>query len=146
MCKANQRDRELTLLDTTSTDGSRIMSEGYQDRNEYCEIYAGSKFVHRGSIRTPDPHASWKVIVAQDADLEYDPICLPPRVAPVARGEAEVIFGSRHLKRDNPRAMVAFFMASITLNRLTGRMYWIGITVFATFYTLMKIIPLLINR
>jgi hypothetical protein len=38
------------------------------------------------------------VVVVQDADLEYDPMELPGLVEPIARGEADVVYGSRFLR------------------------------------------------
>jgi glycosyltransferase involved in cell wall biosynthesis len=38
------------------------------------------------------------VVVVQDADLEYEPNELPALIAPILRGEADVVFGSRFLQ------------------------------------------------
>ena len=45
------------------------------------------------------------VVVVQDADLEYDPEEIPCLVAPIAKGDADVVYGSRFLVRREARVL-----------------------------------------
>jgi glycosyltransferase involved in cell wall biosynthesis len=49
-------------------------------------------------IRTGFAQAKGDVVLIQDADLEYDPNDLPRLLAPIERGEADVVYGSRFLE------------------------------------------------
>ena len=41
------------------------------------------------------PYVDGEIVVIQDADMEYDPADVPTLVEPIARGVADVVFGSR---------------------------------------------------
>ena len=47
------------------------------------------------ALRTGFALARGKVIVVQDADLEYDPADIPGLIAPILDGHADVVYGSR---------------------------------------------------
>jgi glycosyltransferase involved in cell wall biosynthesis len=47
------------------------------------------------ALRTGFALARGKVIVVQDADLEYDPADVPSLIAPILEGHADVVYGSR---------------------------------------------------
>jgi glycosyltransferase involved in cell wall biosynthesis len=47
------------------------------------------------ALRTAFALARGKVIVVQDADLEYDPADIPGLIAPILEGHADVVYGSR---------------------------------------------------
>lgn len=55
------------------------------------------------------------VVIAQDADLEYDPEEIPSLVAPIASGKADVVYGSRFLVR---RAARVLYFRRYLANRL----------------------------
>jgi glycosyltransferase involved in cell wall biosynthesis len=47
------------------------------------------------ALRTAFAIARGKVVVVQDADLEYDPADIPGLIAPILEGHADVVYGSR---------------------------------------------------
>jgi glycosyltransferase involved in cell wall biosynthesis len=47
------------------------------------------------ALRTAFALARGKIIVVQDADLEYDPADVPGLIAPILEGHADVVYGSR---------------------------------------------------
>ena len=47
------------------------------------------------ALRTGFALARGRVVVVQDADLEYDPADIPGLIAPILEGHADVVYGSR---------------------------------------------------
>ena len=131
-------DKELILVDDCSTDGTREMLREYEKHENIRVVYHEENHGKGRAVRTALEHASGEVSVVQDADLEYDPAELPPLIEPIKRGEVDVVFGSRRLKKDNPRSLLTFFIGGMTLNWITCRMYRIQITDCATCYKMMK--------
>jgi glycosyltransferase involved in cell wall biosynthesis len=68
------------------------------------------------ALRAGIAASSGDVIVVQDADLEYDPQELVRLLAPIERGEADAVFGSRFLGGDH---RVLYFWHSLGNRLLT---------------------------
>ena len=84
--------KEIIVVDDASTDKTPDILA------EQPDIIAVRHEQNRGkgaAIRTGIQHASGEVIIIQDADLEYDPEEIPKVVAPILRGEATVVYGTR---------------------------------------------------
>jgi len=131
-------DKELILVDDCSTDGTREILNQYTEHPDIRVVFHDRNSGKGRAVRTALDHATGEIVVVQDADLEYDPADLLPMIAPIENGEADVVFGSRRLKKDNPRSLMTFFIGGMTLNWITCRMYGIRITDCATCYKMMK--------
>jgi glycosyltransferase involved in cell wall biosynthesis len=88
--------KEILVVDDGSLDSTR----------DVLRSMAGGEirvFFHRrnrgkgAAVRTGITHARGDVVVIQDADLEYHPRDIPALIAPIERGDADVVFGSRFL-------------------------------------------------
>lgn len=90
-------DKELILVDDGSKDRSRAIAQ------ELAQLPGVRLIVHpenRGkgaALRTGFENARGDIVIVQDADLEYDPADYPLLMAPILRGEADVVYGSRYL-------------------------------------------------
>ncbi|GIW04680.1 MAG: hypothetical protein KatS3mg059_1300 [Thermomicrobiales bacterium] len=69
------------------------------------------------AMRSGFAHARGDVIIVQDADLEYDPADYPVLLAPIEKGLAKVVYGSRFLGPH--RAMYFWHAAGNKLLTLT---------------------------
>jgi len=108
---------EVIAVNDASTDRTGTILDGL----------AGSGLVQRvlhhptnrgkgAALRTGIAAATGSVIVAQDADLEYDPAELPRLLAPIKEGRADAVYGSRF--QGGPHR-VLFFWHSVGNNFLT---------------------------
>ena len=85
--------RELIVIDDGSTDRTPDILIGYKDRVRMIRNETrGGKGT---AIRKALPIASGRVVIIQDADLEYAPEEIPKVVQPILEGQCNVVFGSR---------------------------------------------------
>ncbi len=90
--------KELVFVDDCSTDGSReILKKMEGDRPNWRFIYHGKNQGKGAALRSGFAAATGDIILVQDADLEYDPEDYPALLAPILKGRADVVFGSRFL-------------------------------------------------
>ena len=76
------------------------------------------------ALRTGFALARGKVIVVQDADLEYDPADVPSLIAPILEGHADVVYGSR-LIGGRPQRVHLFWhkVGNMALSLVTNVLY-----------------------
>jgi glycosyltransferase involved in cell wall biosynthesis len=95
-------DLEVVLVDDGSDDGTRALLPQLADST--VRIVKHDRNRGKGAaIRTGLDHATGDVVLIQDADLEYDPDEWPKLLAPLLKGRAKVVYGSRF--RGERRAM-----------------------------------------
>ena len=85
---------EIVVVDDGSDDGTSSLLPQLRDSTTRVVQHE----VNRGkgaAIRTGLEHATGDLLLVQDADLEYDPSDWPKLLAPVLRGRAVVVYGSR---------------------------------------------------
>ena len=86
---------ELVIVDDGSTDRTPEILSG-RDFKVPVQIIRHERNRGKGAaLRTAIAAATGDVALVQDADLEYDPAEFPLLLAPIERGRAEVVYGSR---------------------------------------------------
>lgn len=132
--------KQLVVIDDGSRDGtSEVIAEWLKraDFGSGLEVDVLRHAVNRGkgaAIRTGLARARGAVTLVQDADLEYDVADYPALVAPILAGEAEVVYGSRRLRGDNPPSPLPNRLCVTVLNQLVRVLYGLKLTDEATCY------------
>tara|TARA_R110002126_G_scaffold23750_3_gene82925 strand:- start:10462 stop:11151 length:690 start_codon:yes stop_codon:yes gene_type:complete len=112
-------DKELLMVDDGSQDASReIMAKLEAAHPEVRCIYHEQNKGKGGALSTGFQQVTGDLVVIQDADLEYDPDDYGALIAPIEAGEADVVYGSRFLGKQDER--VHFFLHTLGNNLLTG--------------------------
>jgi glycosyltransferase involved in cell wall biosynthesis len=85
------------------------------------------------ALKTGFKAAKGKIIIIQDADMEYFPREIPNIIRPILNGEADVVFGSRFRKK--PYGMsLSHFLGNIMLSLAASLIYSERITDIMTGY------------
>jgi glycosyltransferase involved in cell wall biosynthesis len=88
-------EKQIIVVDDGSTDGTGELAEQWSaGRDDVLVIRQGNRG-KGAAVRAAIPHATGEISVIQDADMEYDPTDVPALIAPIERGAADVVLGSR---------------------------------------------------
>ena len=96
--KALSIPKEIIVVDDCSTDGTWQILEQLATDDPQLQVIQHEQNAGKGAaLRTGFQHTAGDVVIVQDADLEYDPRDIPQVVAPIARGETDIVYGSRFI-------------------------------------------------
>jgi glycosyltransferase involved in cell wall biosynthesis len=116
----NGIEKELIIVNDCSKDNTEESILRYKDEHPTLNIQYHKHAVNQGkgaALHTGILKASGDFLIIQDADLEYDPEEYNLLLAPVIRGDADVVYGSRFMG-GNPHRML-FFWHTLGNNFLT---------------------------
>jgi glycosyltransferase involved in cell wall biosynthesis len=119
--------KEIIVVDDGSTDGTAERTEEIACAEPLIRFFKLQQNQGKtAAIRYALERAEGKIIIIQDADLEYDPSEIPEVIAPILNGVADVVYGSRFLVRRAARVLYFYhYLANVGLtflsNLLTNR-------------------------
>ena len=115
-----QVQKEIIIVDDGSSDNTPACIKQFIQENPGHSIKLITHQTNRGKgacVRSGLASATGDVIIIQDADLEYDPSEYNKLLMPIARGRADVVYGSRF--RGSEAHRVLFFLHTIGNKLLT---------------------------
>jgi hypothetical protein len=94
-------DRELIIVESNSTDGTREIVQGYEGRPGIKVVYEERPRGKGHAVRTGLGHVNGTIVLIQDADFEYDIDDYDALLEPLLERKATFVLGSRSLGLDD---------------------------------------------
>jgi glycosyltransferase involved in cell wall biosynthesis len=113
-------ESQVIVVDDGSTDGTGDIAAAREGVIVLRQANAGKGAAIRAAIE----HVDGDIAVIQDADMEYDPAEVPALIAPIERGVADVVYGSR-LSGGRPQRAYLFWhlVGNRFLSLVTGILF-----------------------
>ena len=125
---------EIVMVDDASSDGTAQILKALEDST--VQVVHHKQNAGKGAaIRTGLEYARGELVLIQDADLEYDPDDWPKLLAPVLKGKAEVVYGSR-FTGERRNMMFTHWMGNRFLSLVTNVLYNTTLSDMETCYKL----------
>lgn len=90
-------EKEIIIVEGRSTDGTAQIVRGYEGRPGVSVLYEESPRGKGAAVRLGLARVTGDAVLVQDGDLEYKPSEYPLVLAPLIKGDCDVVFGSRTL-------------------------------------------------
>ncbi len=112
-------EKEIVAVDDCSRDFSATILEKYAS-DKFRVIRHDQNQGKGAAVRTALRHASGDYVIIQDADNELDPNDIPRLLAPIQRGESQVVYGARDLRVQSKSNWLGNKLLTLTTNLLYG--------------------------
>lgn len=97
---------ELIIVDDCSTDNSLAIARQLAEKHSGVTVCHHEVNQGKGAaLHTGFVHATGEYVGVQDADMEYEPLDYITLLEPLVQGKADVVYGSRYLRRDTRRVL-----------------------------------------
>jgi Zn ribbon nucleic-acid-binding protein len=101
LAKPLKIDKELIIVESNSTDGTRDIIRKYEDRPGVRILYEDAPRGKGHAVRAGLAHVTGTIILIQDADFEYDIDDYDALLEPILQHKATFVLGSRSLGLDD---------------------------------------------
>ena len=89
-------DKEIIIVEDCSTDGTKELLKNLPNK-KYKIIFHERNLGKGAAIRSAQKYINGKVVIIQDADLEYNPNDYKKLIEPIINNQYKVVYGSRVL-------------------------------------------------
>ena len=136
--KSDELALEIVIVDDCSTDKSREIARKLAEQHKEISLQFHEKNQGKGAaLRTGFLAATGDFVGIQDADLEYNPMDYLTMLKPLIAGEADIVLGSRYLRKETRRVLRYWHSAmNRFLTRMSNRFSDIDLTDMETCYKL----------
>lgn len=128
--------KQIIIIDDGSTDGTPDVIR--KEFPQYTLIVSDKNYGKAHALRLGLPHATGDVVIIQDSDLEYDPNDYEALLQPFIKDGAEVVYGSRILKKGNGKSTELFYWGGRFISLITNIIWFSHISDEATGYKLFR--------
>jgi len=90
-------EKEVIVVESNSTDGTRRIVQEYETRGLVRAIYEDRPQGKGHAVKAALGAATGDIVLIQDADLEYKVSEYPTLIKPILEGHTDFVLGSRHL-------------------------------------------------
>jgi glycosyltransferase involved in cell wall biosynthesis len=117
-------ESQIVVVDDGSTDATAAIVEAFAAGRPHVELLRQPNRGKGSAVRLAATRITQEIAVIQDADMEYDPADVVALIAPIERGVADVVYGSR-LSGGAPQRAYLFWhlVGNRFLSLLTGLLF-----------------------
>jgi glycosyltransferase involved in cell wall biosynthesis len=117
-------DAQIIVVDDGSTDATASIVEAFAVGRPHVELLRQPNRGKGSAVRLAVTRITKEIAIIQDADMEYDPADTIALIAPIERGVADVVYGSR-LSGGTPQRAYLFWhlIGNRFLSLLTGVLF-----------------------
>jgi len=128
-------DKEIIIVDNNSTDGTHQVLKGL-DYDNLKVIYHSTNRGKGASFSTGLNNASGQYVIAQDADLEYDPNDYPNLLEAIKDNQADIVLGVRFFR--GYRGLFMHRAGNMFLTFVLNFLFFAKLNDYATCYKLAR--------
>lgn len=94
-------DKEIIIVDDKSIDGTtEILQKDFSNRDNIRLVFLNRNRGKGFAVRKGILESKGKIVIIQDADLEYDPNDYKKLIEPIRQGRTCIVYGSRFMELD----------------------------------------------
>jgi glycosyltransferase involved in cell wall biosynthesis len=135
--KASPPEKEIIIVDDHSTDGTWEVLQKYAICPDIKLLRHSQNRGKAAAVNTVLPLVRGRVMIIQDADLEYDPQDYQKLLPLILEGKADAVYGSR--LRGKPAGMrLSFYLGNKLLTLLTNLLFNLRLTDMETCYKMLR--------
>jgi glycosyltransferase involved in cell wall biosynthesis len=127
---------EIVVVNDCSTDGTAaVLKDLAESEPRVRAIELAKNEGKTAALRAGFANTTGDIVIVQDADLEYDPMEIPDVIAPIEKGFADVVYGSRFMVKKAARVIYFYhYVANKFLTFLSNCLTNLNMTDIETCY------------